>query len=301
MEILNGVEVTVDGIQPRHGAGTSWGARGRCRRRWHRHGGGRRARRATRRPRSQPQPARSDAFTLANMVEGVTKGFEKRLRIVGVGYRAAMKGPTSSCRGLLARGARAQPDGSSSRSPHPRRSWSGATTSSSSARRPPTSGRSASPSRTRARASVTRTSTFGRRPGRPRRGDGLMDAKTRRAARVRRHARPQDDRRHRSGAPGRVPVQPAHLRAADRRPRGRDARIGLRRGGRWRRRQDRECQGGRQADRGPREGRRSTGSCSTAAGVSTTAGAAVAEGARGRTPRSDGATLRREGAREEPA
>ena len=29
---------------------------------------------------------------LANMVEGVTKGFEKRLQIVGVGYRATMKG-----------------------------------------------------------------------------------------------------------------------------------------------------------------------------------------------------------------
>jgi large subunit ribosomal protein L6 len=29
---------------------------------------------------------------IANMVEGVTNGFEKRLQIVGVGYRAAMKG-----------------------------------------------------------------------------------------------------------------------------------------------------------------------------------------------------------------
>ncbi len=29
---------------------------------------------------------------IANMVEGVTAGFEKRLEIVGVGYRAAMKG-----------------------------------------------------------------------------------------------------------------------------------------------------------------------------------------------------------------
>jgi large subunit ribosomal protein L6 len=29
---------------------------------------------------------------LANMVDGVTKGFEKRLQIVGVGYRAVMKG-----------------------------------------------------------------------------------------------------------------------------------------------------------------------------------------------------------------
>jgi large subunit ribosomal protein L6 len=29
---------------------------------------------------------------VANMVEGVTKGYEKRLEIVGVGYRATMKG-----------------------------------------------------------------------------------------------------------------------------------------------------------------------------------------------------------------
>jgi len=29
---------------------------------------------------------------VANMVDGVTKGFEKRLQIVGVGYRAVMKG-----------------------------------------------------------------------------------------------------------------------------------------------------------------------------------------------------------------
>ena len=29
---------------------------------------------------------------IANMVEGVTRGFEKRLEIVGVGYRAALKG-----------------------------------------------------------------------------------------------------------------------------------------------------------------------------------------------------------------
>ena len=31
---------------------------------------------------------------VANMVEGVTKGFEKRLAISGVGYRAALKGTT---------------------------------------------------------------------------------------------------------------------------------------------------------------------------------------------------------------
>ena len=31
---------------------------------------------------------------VANMVEGVTKGFEKRLEIQGVGYRAALRGTT---------------------------------------------------------------------------------------------------------------------------------------------------------------------------------------------------------------
>src|SRR2546430_1076485 len=30
---------------------------------------------------------------IANMVEGVTNGYEKRLEIMGVGYRATMKGP----------------------------------------------------------------------------------------------------------------------------------------------------------------------------------------------------------------
>ncbi len=33
---------------------------------------------------------------IANMVQGVTNGFEKRLEIVGVGYRAAMKGKSLS-------------------------------------------------------------------------------------------------------------------------------------------------------------------------------------------------------------
>jgi large subunit ribosomal protein L6 len=35
---------------------------------------------------------------IANMVEGVTKGFEKRLEIQGVGYRAALRGSDSSSR-----------------------------------------------------------------------------------------------------------------------------------------------------------------------------------------------------------
>src|SRR3954453_15035885 len=40
-------------------------------------------------PRPPPRPPRS---LVANMVEGVTAGFEKRLEIQGVGYRAVLKG-----------------------------------------------------------------------------------------------------------------------------------------------------------------------------------------------------------------
>ena len=60
---------------------------------------------------------------IANMVEGVTSGFEKRLEIQGVGYRAQLRGKAIELsRGLLAhrdhrgarghrvRGARAHPD-----------------------------------------------------------------------------------------------------------------------------------------------------------------------------------------------
>ena len=52
----------------------------------------RRARRATRRRGVLPWAARAARTLIANMVDGVTKGFEKRLAIIGVGYRAALKG-----------------------------------------------------------------------------------------------------------------------------------------------------------------------------------------------------------------
>ena len=49
-------------------------------------------------PRSQSKAARSlwgtSRARVANLVEGVSKGFEKRLEINGVGYRAAMTGKT---------------------------------------------------------------------------------------------------------------------------------------------------------------------------------------------------------------
>ncbi len=51
-------------------------------------------------PRVDTQRARSmwglSRTLVSNMVEGVTKGFEETLELVGVGYRAAMKGQTLS-------------------------------------------------------------------------------------------------------------------------------------------------------------------------------------------------------------
>jgi len=51
-------------------------------------------------PRVDTQRARSmwglSRTLVANMVEGVTKGYEETLELVGVGYRAAMKGQTLS-------------------------------------------------------------------------------------------------------------------------------------------------------------------------------------------------------------
>src|SRR5215813_14001807 len=47
-------------------------------------------------PRTETNRARALYGTaraqIANLVEGVTKGFEKKLEITGVGYRAAMQG-----------------------------------------------------------------------------------------------------------------------------------------------------------------------------------------------------------------
>ena len=104
---------------------------------------------------------------VANMVEGVTKGFEKRLEIQGVGYRAALRGTTLELNvGFSHSGHdRAARRASSSRCPRRPRSWSRAPTSSRWARSPPTSGASARPSRTRARASATRASTCAEKSG----------------------------------------------------------------------------------------------------------------------------------------
>ena len=102
---------------------------------------------------------------IANMVEGVTNGYEKRLEIQGVGYRAQLQGnklvlalgyshpvEMDAPDGHRVRGARSPPGSSCAASP-----------SRPSARSPRTSASSARRSPTRARASATRASTW---PGR---------------------------------------------------------------------------------------------------------------------------------------
>ena len=104
---------------------------------------------------------------IANMVEGVTKGFEKRLEIQGVGYRAALKGTDLELsvgyshavtdqaahrhhvRRARSRRRSSSRESTSSRSARPRRRFAGC----------------ARPSRTRARASATRASSSGERSG----------------------------------------------------------------------------------------------------------------------------------------
>ena len=197
---------------------------------------------------------------IANMVEGVTKGFEKRLEIQGVGYRAGLRGDVARAqRRLLAPGRdRAARRHHASRCRCRRRSSSRASTSRRSARRPPRSARCARRSRTRARASATRASSSAGRSGSAH--EHSHDA---RGAPAPPSPRPQARPGHgRAAAPGRLPLEQGHLRPADRRPRGEDARGGElagpaevvqghedRAGGRGRQAARREREEGRRRDR----------------------------------------------------
>ena len=104
---------------------------------------------------------------IANMVEGVTDGFEQRLEIQGVGYRAQPAGqePRDGA-GLLAPGLDRGPGGHRVRGPAADRGRrSAVSTSNWSARSPPASASAARRSPTRARASATRASTSRRKVG----------------------------------------------------------------------------------------------------------------------------------------
>ena len=152
---------------------------------------------------------------IANMVEGVTNGFEKRLEIQGVGYRAQPPGQEArACARLLAPGraggARRHrlrgPDAHAHR--RARHLQAGGRrgrrrSSASSARRSPT----------RARASATRASTW---PGRSVSAHDRQDEAPGAAAPPPPRAR-QGARHRRAAAAVGVPLEPRHPGAADRR------------------------------------------------------------------------------------
>ena len=103
---------------------------------------------------------------IANMVEGVTKGFEKHLEIQGVGYRASLRGTDLELNVGYSHSVVIKPrPGITFEVPVPTQVSSRAPTSSRSARPRPRCARCARPSRTRARASATRTRSSAGRSG----------------------------------------------------------------------------------------------------------------------------------------
>ena len=101
---------------------------------------------------------------VSNMVTGVTTGFEKKLEIVGVGYRASKKGSDLEILvGYSHPCVVEPPENIEFEVPVPLRSWSRASTSSASVRWPPRSAPCASPNPTRAKASATRAKWCGAR------------------------------------------------------------------------------------------------------------------------------------------
>jgi hypothetical protein len=93
---------------------------------------------------------------VANMVIGVTDGYEKRLEIQGVGYRAQLKGRDLELALGFSHPVSIPARALSSRCPRRHGSSSAESQSSRSARSLPRSASSARPSRTRARGSATR-------------------------------------------------------------------------------------------------------------------------------------------------
>ena len=158
---------------------------------------------------------------LANMVEGVTKGYEKRLTIIGVGYRAALKGKDLEVQvGYSHPVLVPQPDGIEFEVPDARPGRDPRQRQAAGRR-----GRREHPQDPQARAVQGQGHPLRERvraqEGRQgREGCCLMEAKTKREARLRRHARVRKKVRGEAGAapPGGVPLEPAHLRPADRRP-----------------------------------------------------------------------------------
>ena len=108
---------------------------------------------------------------VANMVEGVTKGFEKRLELQGVGYRATLRGTDLELNvGFSHPVVIKPPQGVTFEVPDATSVLVKGSTSSRSARSRRRCARCARPSPTRAKGSATRASTFAARSVRGRNG-----------------------------------------------------------------------------------------------------------------------------------
>ena len=105
---------------------------------------------------------------IANMVEGVTKGYEKRLKIDGIGYQARMdKKAVMLTVGFANPITLRPPDGVTVEVPRPDDDHRRARTSRRSASSPPRSAMPGRRNRTRARASATRTNRSAARKASP--------------------------------------------------------------------------------------------------------------------------------------
>ena len=166
---------------------------------------------------------------VANMVQGVTNGYEKRLEIVGVGYRAALQGNASSSRSASRTpSSSTPPDGHRVRDRRRRRRSScAASTSRPSARSPPTSARLRPPEPYKGKGIRYAGEHIRRKVGKRASRNVANEQKRRRAAGTRRVRGPRRCTARRASAPGRVPHQQGHLRPGHRRRRGRHARLGL--------------------------------------------------------------------------
>ena len=108
-------------------------------------------------PRNETKRARSMWGTsrtlVANVMAGVTKGFEERLEITGVGYRAAVQGKNLQLQLGFSHDVNFPiPEGIAIVTPSRPRSWSQVSTSRRWGMSPPKSADSVRPSPTRARA-----------------------------------------------------------------------------------------------------------------------------------------------------
>ncbi len=161
---------------------------------------------------------------VANMVEGVTNGYEKRLEIQGVGYRAALRGILDRAPARLLAPDRRRAAGRH-RVRDPRADADHRARHRQAVGRPGRRGHPPAATRrspTRARASATRARSSAARLVSAHEAHDRTTTQAPASPRARQGARQRG-----SPAPVRVPLQQGHLRPGHRRRRGRHARVRL--------------------------------------------------------------------------